>query len=78
MDGNWKLTFPQCMYPIETIIPGLAGINYPDVCQGLPITSKHAFCNAHHEVATEKKVPTDVRGFIDYCGGKVKFGTYLG
>ena len=78
MDGNWKLTFPHCMYPIETIIPGLAGINYPDACQGQPITSKQAFCNVHHEVATEKKVPTDVRGFIDYCGGKVKFGTYLG
>ena len=77
MDGNWKLTFPHCMYPIETTVPGLPGINYPDVCENQPVSSKHAFCSMHHKVATEKKVPTDIQGFIRYCGGKAKLGIYF-
>ena len=69
MDGNWKLMFPHCMYPVETIVPGLPGLNYPDVCQNQPLTSKHAFCKHHHAIASEMKIPTDVKGFIQYCGG---------
>lgn len=75
MDGNWKLTFPHCMYPVETVVPGLPGVNYPDVCQGQPISSKHAFCSQHHEVAIKAEVPTDIHGFIHYCGGQAKIGT---
>lgn len=74
IDGNWKLTFPHCMFPIETTIPGLPEANYPDVCQGQPKTSKHAFCEVHHDVATKIKIPTDIRGFIHYCGGKAMIG----
>ena len=51
------ITFPHCMYPVEKVVPGLQGINYPDVCQKQPITSKHAFYMQHHEVATEAKFP---------------------
>ena len=66
------------MYPVETaIIPGLPDVNYPDVCQSQPITSKHAFCDMHHEVATKSKIPTDIRVFIHYCGGKVMIGKLL-
>jgi len=75
MDGNWKLTFPHCMYPLETIVPELPGVNYPDVCQCQPMTSKHAFCSVHHEVVVQKKIPTDICGFINYCGGNAKIGT---
>ena len=77
IDGNWKLTFPHCMYPVETAIPGLPDINYPDVCRSQPITSKHAFCDMHHEIAIKNKVPIDIRGFIHYCGGKVMIGKLL-
>jgi len=33
MDGNWILMFPHCMFPVETNVPGLPGLNYPDVYQ---------------------------------------------
>ena len=77
MDGNWKLTFPHCMFPIQTIVPGLSGVNYPDVCQNQPMTSKHAFCKVHYEVAIEKKIPTDIKGFVQYCGGKPMVGRLM-
>jgi len=60
------------MYPVEIVVPGLPGINYPDVCQNQPLTPKHAFCKGHHTTAIEKKILTDVKGFIQYCGGKAE------
>ena len=74
MDGNWKLMFPHCMYPVEVIIPGLPGLRHPAVCDKQPKSSKLAFCSNHHEIAIKKHVPTDVRDFIKYCGGSAKFG----
>ena len=55
MDGNWKITFPHCMYPVEFTIPGLPGISYPDVCQGQPLSTKQAFCRLHQDLAQQKK-----------------------
>ena len=67
IDGNWKLCFTHCMYPVEVNIPGIA-VNFPDVCSKEPINSKSAFCKEHHMLAIEKKCPTDVRGFLKFCG----------
>ena len=69
--------FPHCMYPVETIVPGLPGLNYPDVCQNQPLTSKHAFCEYHNSLAIDKKIPTDIKGFIHYCGGNVEISKSL-
>lgn len=74
MDGNWKLMFPHCMYPVKVTIPGLPGLTHPDICENQPGSSKEAFCKKHLDLAKEKDVPTDVKGFIQYCGGSAKFG----
>ena len=74
MDGNWKITFPHCMYPVEFTLPGLPGISYPDVCQGQPLSTKQAFCRLHQDLAQQKNIPTDVRGFIKYCKGEAELG----
>lgn len=67
MDGNWKLTFPHCMFPVKAGLPGLPALNMPDVCteQLLP---KSAFCVKHFEVAESKGYPTTIREFLKYCG----------
>jgi len=31
MDGNWKLMFPHCMYPVKVTVPGLPGLSHPDI-----------------------------------------------
>ena len=67
VDGNWKLCFTHCMYPVKVTISGLS-VNFPDVCTEEPINSKSAFCHHHHEVATHHSYPTDVRGFLKFCG----------
>ena len=63
IDGNWKLTFPHCMFPVTTCIPGMSKINFPNVCTKQP-KGNSAFCCEHHEVALSKSVPTDVRKFL--------------
>lgn len=64
MDGNWKLTFPHCMFPVKAGLPGLPALN---MCieQLLP---RSAFCAHHYEVATSKGYPTTIRGFLKFCG----------
>ena len=57
VDGNWKLAFPICMFPVKTSVPGLAGVNYPDVCTSQPVGSR-AFCAHHLHVAQERGYPT--------------------
>ena len=44
-------------------------LNYPDVCTEAPETGK-AFCEEHVAYLTRKhpNVPTDLRGFLKYCG----------
>ncbi len=32
IDGNWKLCFPHCMFPVKAGLPGLPNLNFPDVC----------------------------------------------
>ena len=46
IDGNWKLCFTHCIYPVEVNIPGIA-VNFPDICSKEPINSKSAFCKEH-------------------------------
>ncbi len=37
LDGNWKLCYAHCMFPVKVEIPGYEEeINYPDVCPRNP------------------------------------------
>lgn len=66
VDGNWKICFPHCMFPVKASVPGLKGITFPDVCPEQPKVNS-IFCQAHLQVAQERQYPTDLRGFLKYC-----------
>lgn len=70
MDGNWKLCYVHCMFPVDVKIPGYEKeINYPNIC---PLTPKHqsAFCPRHHNIVENKDIPTNVKQFLLHCRKK--------
>lgn len=67
VDGNWKLTFPHCMFPVCAGIPGLPTLNFPDVCTE-QLMPKSAFCIQHTKVAEARGYPTSIREFLKHCG----------
>ena len=69
MDGNWKLRFPHCMFPVKAEVCGIENINYPSVCTEQPSNPRSAFCDRHCEEAKKKGIPTGLRDFVyNYCG----------
>ena len=68
MDGNWKLTFPHCMFPVKAQV-SLPLVNFPSVCPNQP-QGNTAFCSDHLELAQSLHYPTDIKGFVTYCGAK--------
>ena len=73
MDGNWKLCFPHCMFPVVCKVPNLPLLNFPSVCTGQP-KAKSAFCITHHSKAQGLGYPTDVKGFLHFCGARKTAG----
>ena len=72
LDGNWKLCYSHCMYPVPVTISGYEKeINYPAVC---PRNPKYglAFCDQHFSVVERKGVPTKLKPFLEYCNKKNK------
>ena len=67
MDGNWKLCFTHCMFPVTAGVTELPTLNIPDICPR-QLKSESAFCEQHHAVAQQLKYPTDIRGFLSFCG----------
>ncbi len=43
LDGNWKLIFPHCLFPVKATLPGLPTLNMPNVCTE-QLKPKSAFC----------------------------------
>ena len=66
VDGNWKICFPHCMFPVKATVPGFKGITFPDVCPEQP-KGNCVFCPAHLRVAEERQYPTDLKGFLKFC-----------
>ncbi len=66
MDGNWKLCFPHCMFPVTSSVPNMK-VRFPNVCPE-QLKPKSAFCVEHYPKAQALGYPTDVKGFISYCG----------
>ena len=62
MDGNWKLCFPHCMFPVSSSVPNLSNVRFPNVCPK-PLKPKSAFCIQHYSKAQTLGYPTDVKGF---------------
>ena len=48
---------------------GLPLVNYPDVCTSSPLHGM-AFCQEHIDFLSSQHpgIPTDIRGFLKYCG----------
>ena len=67
LDGNWKITFPHCMFPVIAGVPGISALNIPNVNPN-QLKAGTAFCVRHLEVATSLKYPTDIRAFLKFCG----------
>ena len=64
MDGNWKLCFPYCMFPVSSSV-----LNLPK--------PKSAFWIEHYSKAQTLGYPTDVKGFLSYCGAAKTAGISL-
>lgn len=69
LDGNWKISFAHCRYPVKTTVPGFPVLNYPDVCteEALP---HHAFCSEHCALAEQKGIPTGLQEYARFKAGK--------
>lgn len=67
VDGNWKLNFPHCMYPVRSMLESMPSLNVPDVCSNQPVNSETAFCFYHCELAKRSEYPTTVRQFLNFC-----------
>ena len=76
IDGNWKLCFPHCMFPVVCKVPNLPLLKFPSVCTSQP-KSKSAFCVAHYSKAEQLGYPTDVKGFLRFCGAQKTAGKYI-
>ncbi len=67
IDGNWKLTFPVCTFPVRATQPGMRGLNAPDVCPEQPCGNA-AFCTEHLVLAQQRGYPSTIKEFLRYCG----------
>ena len=68
IDGNWKIRYPVCMYPVPKNTAAFEGNpRYVDTCPNSPAYGK-AFCEDHCLVASAQSIPVDLRGFLSYKG----------
>ena len=55
------------MFPVSSSVPNLPNVHFPNVCPE-PLKPKSAFCIEHFSKAQLLGYPTDVKGFLSYCG----------
>ena len=74
IDGNWKLSYPICMYRVPKEISGFKGaLKYVDSCPNQP-ASGMAFCQDHCSVARADNIPCPLWEFLQHVG--VNHGNY--
>ena len=66
LDGNWKLAFAHCMFPVQNV-PVAIKLSLPNTCPREP-KGNNAFCEEHCEVVRKLKIPTRLREFLAYSG----------
>ena len=56
---------------MQQTVAGFPTLNLPDVCTDSPVRGK-AFCRNHCALLEREApdVPTDLRGFLQFCGAK--------
>ena len=65
VDGNWKLTFPHCMFPVANVVPNFRELSFPAICPEELLGNK-AFCSDHCTVAEKHGCPTNIRSFVKF------------
>ena len=66
LDGNWKLAFSYCMFPIQNI-PVAIKLSLPAVCPEEP-KGKEAFCTRHCALVEQQGIPTRLKDFLAFSG----------
>ena len=69
LDGNWKLGFVHCMFPVVTKVIGVQWLNYPNVCTEEPLPNS-AFCLKHSTLAKEQSIPTKLKDYVQFLNTK--------
>ena len=70
-DGNWKLSYPVCMFDVPKEVTGFSGqLNYVNTCPNQPEPGK-AFCSEHIEVCKDKDIPTAIKAYKQYKKGTI-------
>ena len=49
-------------------------LSTPNVCTEQPLNNETAFCSQHFELAVQCAYPTDLRGFLKFCGATAAAG----
>ena len=55
------------MFPVLAGVLGLPTLNVPNICPN-QLKKGSAFCEHHYEVALNLNYPTDIKGFLKFCG----------
>ena len=64
------------MFPVSSSVPNLPNVRFPNVCPE-PLKPKSSFCIEHYSKAQTLGYPTDVKGFLSYCGAAKTAGISL-
>ena len=65
LDGNWKLTYPICMYQVPKNVSFGGTLKYVSSCPKQPVANM-AFCVEHCEMAKKQKIPTELHEYLKY------------
>ena len=66
--NGWKLEVMfSSLFPVSSSVPNLPNVRFPNVCPE-PLKPRSAFCIEHFSKAQLLGYPTDVKGFLSYCG----------
>ena len=65
LDGNWKLTYPICMYRVPKNVPFGGTLQYVSSCPKQPVPNM-AFCVEHCEIAKKQKIPSELHEYLKY------------
>ena len=65
LDGNWKLTYPICMYQVPKSVPFGRTLQYVHSCPKQPAPNM-AFCVEHCEMAKKQQLPTELHDYLKY------------
>ena len=70
MDGNWKLTYPICMFQVPKCGKAFSGkLRYASSCPKEPLPGM-AFCGEHCNTADKLGVPKSLHGYLEHCRQK--------